>query len=197
VVTNKTRPRPDKEEKAMLKHRSALTAFGAALLGVALAVSVQAWDVDPHTTFLTFSRGVEIPGARLAAGTYRFEVLAPRIVRVTSKDGRTVYLTAFTRDVERPRGLSATQHVLLGETPAGGAPPIRVWYPMSDSLGHELQLLIPGVDRDFGGAPRLFSKPRYLLSLGSKSIPKMMSRMSPFRLLLPASPISRAAQPSG
>ena len=121
----------------MLKHRSALTAFGAAVLGVALAVSVQAWNVDPHTTFLTFSRAVEIPGTRLAAGTYRFEVLAPKLVQVTSKDGRNVYLTAFTRDVERPRGLSATQHVLLGETPAGGAPPIRVWYPMYDSTGHE------------------------------------------------------------
>ena len=121
----------------MLKHRLALTAFGAMVLSGALAVSVPASTVDPHTTFLTFSKAVEIPGARLAAGTYAFEVVAPTIVRVSSNDRRKVYLTAFTRDVQRPRGIPETQHVALGETPAGGAPPIRVWYPIFDSLGHE------------------------------------------------------------
>ena len=121
----------------MLKHRLALTAFGAVVLSGALAVSVPAWTGDPHTTLLTFSGAVEIPGARLAAGTYAFQVVGPSIVRVTSKDQRKIYLTAFTRDVERPSGLPETQHVSLGETPAGGAPPIRVWYPMFDSVGHE------------------------------------------------------------
>jgi len=50
------------------------------------------------------------------------------IVRVSSRNGRQVFLTAFTYMVDRPRGVSPDQHVTLGEAPRGEPRTIQVWY---------------------------------------------------------------------
>jgi hypothetical protein len=48
-----------------------------------------------------------------------------------------VYLTAFTRIVERPRGLRHGQVVSFGEASPSAPQPIKVWWPTSDSTGRE------------------------------------------------------------
>jgi hypothetical protein len=59
------------------------------------------------------------------------------IVRVSSRDRKQVFLTAYTREVQRPRGDDGKLLVQLGEAPAGAAPPIVAWFPIGSSVGHQ------------------------------------------------------------
>src|SRR5689334_17713043 len=81
--------------------------MGALFLRLLCTASAAAMWKPNRTTFFTFSRSVQIPGAALPAGTYLFELADPNhsldVVRVLSKDRKRVYLTAFTRPVERSR----------------------------------------------------------------------------------------------
>ena len=114
---------------------------GAVLLGLVGGVAPTRADVLDRTMFITFSRSVALPGVELAAGTYRFELADPMVslslVRVSSKDRRHVYLTAFTNLVDRPAKLRADQVVSLGEAAPGKAPAIKVWYPAANEMGRE------------------------------------------------------------
>jgi hypothetical protein len=80
-------------------------AAGALLLGLT-AQPTSAWVNSDHREFLTFSAPIALPGVVLAAGTYSFEVPNPAIsdgiVRVSSRDGKQVFFTQFTRLVNRP-----------------------------------------------------------------------------------------------
>ena len=58
------------------------------------------------------------------------------IVRVSSRDRKKVYLTAFTRDVDRPRG-DDKLIVELGEAAPGTPPPVAAWFPLGERLGHQ------------------------------------------------------------
>jgi hypothetical protein len=62
---------------------------------------------------------------------------AAGVVRVSSQDRRRVYLTAFTRIVERPAGLPSAQPISLGEAPAQAPQPIRTWWPSGEATGRE------------------------------------------------------------
>ena len=121
----------------------------AALAGVALVVlsgpvstraRENANDLD-RMTYLKFNRPVTLPGVQLGAGTYIFELPDPMgaydVVRVSSQDRRTVYFTAFTRIVERPRDLKSGQPISFGEARPNAPLPIRTWWPTSDSMGRE------------------------------------------------------------
>jgi hypothetical protein len=114
-------------------------ALGALLLG-ATAQRTGAWSDADHREYLTFSGAVAIPGAVLPAGTYIFEVPSPSfpntIVSVRSRDGRKVYLTQFTRVVNKPA--NAAPHVAFHETVRGQAPKVDVWYPMNGDRGRQL-----------------------------------------------------------
>jgi hypothetical protein len=116
------------------------TAVGLALTSVLAATSgtIKASPVN-RTTYLTFSRSVALPGVTLAAGTYIFELPADdrSIVRVSSRDRLRVFFTAFTKIVDRPRGVKADQPVTLGEAPRGEAQPIRAWYLSGEESGRE------------------------------------------------------------
>ena len=119
-----------------------VAAIGALFLGLVLAASTNAWPVSGgHINYLTFSRAVALPGVELAAGTYIFETpanaMANSIVRVSSRDGRKLYLTAFTHEVERPRGDDGTLIVSVGEAAAGAAKPITAWFPIGERVGHQ------------------------------------------------------------
>src|ERR1700676_3732903 len=65
----------------------------------------QASDFD-KLTYVTISGPVEIPGVALPAGTYIFKLADPdtgnRLVRVLSKDRKTVYATFFALPETRP-----------------------------------------------------------------------------------------------
>jgi hypothetical protein len=116
-------------------------ACGAAVVGLCLAASANAIGTVNRTTYLTFSGAVALPGVKLAAGTYIFELpepmTSPSLVRVLSKDRHTVYLLAFTNFVDRPAGADANKHVILGEARRGEAPPVSAWYPTDESRGRE------------------------------------------------------------
>ena len=122
----------------MFTRKSALTACGAAVLGLTLANPGGAASTAPsQTNHLTFSGPVGLPGVTLPGGTYTFEVipLHPDIVRVLSRDGSRVYFTGFTMRIARPADLSADRLVTLTEMPRGVAPRITAWYPVGASQG--------------------------------------------------------------
>jgi hypothetical protein len=117
-----------------------LATIGALFLGLVLAGSAAWSGVDEHTNYITFSRSVALPGVELAAGTYIFETpssaMSNGLVRV--RDHKKVYLTAFTRDVARPRNDSTGKLLIaLGEAEPGAAPPVAAWFPIGESVGHE------------------------------------------------------------
>ena len=118
-----------------------IAAVGVLFLGVVAAASTNAWSDTSHTNYLTFSRAVALPGVELTAGTYIFETpsnaMSNSIVRVSSRDRRKVFLTAYTVDVQRPRGDNGKLLVQLGEAPAGAAPPIAAWFPIGEEVGHQ------------------------------------------------------------
>jgi hypothetical protein len=119
-----------------------VTIVGAVVLGVVAAASTGARAMEAEkTTYLTFDRSVAIPGAELAPGTYIFEVANPEasadIVRVWSRDRSKVYLTAFTKNIDRPARVAADHLVLLGEASRGDAPPVRAWFPEGVNQGYE------------------------------------------------------------
>ena len=118
-----------------------VVAIGGVFLGLVAAVSANAWSDGGHTNYLTFSRAVALPGVELAAGTYIFETptsdMSNSIVRVSSRDRKKVYLTAFTRDVDRPRGDNGKLIVELGEAAPGTPPPVAAWFPLGERVGHQ------------------------------------------------------------
>ena len=134
----------------MLKSRFVLVSCVAAALGLATAASVARANA-PHTMYLTFSAPFALPGVALPAGTYIFEVVAPGstdVVQVRSRDRAQVYLTAFTRRVNRPAGLRADRQVVFNEVPSGTTPPIKAWFPIGEDVGHEF--LYPANSRQLG-----------------------------------------------
>src|SRR5207244_10294147 len=101
----------------MLKSRIVVVSCAVALAGLLTAASIASGNI-PHTNYLTFSAPFALPGVALPAGTYLFDVAAlgsNDIVRVTSRDGAQVYLTAFTMRVRRPIGLPADRQVVFNE----------------------------------------------------------------------------------
>ena len=120
-----------------------VAAIGALFLGLVAAAgsSIAAGNVDTHTNYITFSRGVALPGVQLAAGTYIFETptnsMSNAVVRVSSRDRKTVYLTAFTRQVNRPNDDKGKLLITLGEAAPGAVPPVSTWFPIGESVGHQ------------------------------------------------------------
>ena len=122
----------------MVKHKLLVSAFGAAALSVTLVAFLNGETVN-RTAYLTFNAPVGLPGVGLAPGTYLFELAAPTsdlsIVRVSSRDRRTVYFMGFTEKIPRPAGVRTDHTVSIGEAPRGVPAPILAWYPPDDSSG--------------------------------------------------------------
>ena len=122
-----------------MKHMLRRTAIGVAVSGLLAVVPGTTEALGDGRTYLTFDRPVALPGVTLGAGKYTFELPSHdrSIVRVSSRDGSRVFLTAFTRVVARPRGIGSDRHVKLGEAPPGQPTPIQVWYLSSGESGRE------------------------------------------------------------
>ena len=123
----------------MLKSRLVVVSSMLVLAGLLGAASVARGNVA-HVNYLTFSAPFALPGVTLPAGTYAFELAVPGsydVVRVMSRDRQHLYLTAFTKRVERPRGLPADRQIVFQETPAKMATPVKTWFPIGQSIGHE------------------------------------------------------------
>jgi hypothetical protein len=123
-----------------------LTIVGSAIaLAGCLVVSAQAQDTAEvrRLTVLSFSSTVQVPGATLPAGKYRFEMAdinnAPHVVRVSSEDGRKVLATfqaiprtIVTRDLRDQETL-----IMFAERPAGAPQAAREWFYPGRSIGEE------------------------------------------------------------
>jgi hypothetical protein len=123
----------------MFSRHLKVAAIGALFLGLVVAGVTHAQSGPDRTTYLTFSGAVALPGVELAAGTYIFELpsnMSHGLVRVSSRDRRQVYLTAFTHEIDRPAGDDKLQ-ISLGEAPAGVAPPIKAWFPSGERHGRQ------------------------------------------------------------
>lgn len=125
----------------MTNRKSWLTACGAFAGLLLTTASLAAWSPLTHREYLTFRVPVALPGVTLSAGTYTFERVnadGANVVRVTDRATNKVRFAGFTYRTQRPSGLSSDKgHVVLGEAPRGEAPPIKAWYPLSDSTGFE------------------------------------------------------------
>ncbi len=110
-----------------------------AICGIALVQRSGAQGAA-ETTYLTFTRAVELPGRTLDAGTYVFELVSPMsgsgVVRVTSPSRHQQLFLGFTNRIERPRDASQDAGVSLGEAAPGAAPRVQAWWPTGGS-GHQ------------------------------------------------------------
>ena len=100
----------------------------ALLFTAALVPTADARLDQYRISHLTFSGAFALPRMVLPGGTYTFERVEPRIVRVLSQDHMTLYGTFMTQPTLRA-GYTTKQEVVFGEVPAGQTPPIKVWYP--------------------------------------------------------------------
>jgi hypothetical protein len=123
----------------MTRRNSVFVAIGTLALGLLMTSAPQGAELSLHTNRLTFSGPVALPGITLPGGTYIFErVVAsnPDVVVVRSADRTKVYFMAPTERAFRPASLARTAAVTFGESRAGTVPPIAVWYPLGEDLGH-------------------------------------------------------------
>jgi hypothetical protein len=121
--------------------------FSSLLLAVAILLTttyVHAQgnlNEESEKTYLTFSQPVEIPGATLAAGTYKFEVVTSwagnkDIIRVSDKAGTHVYATIITVPNYRPVASDKTV-VMYRERVTNASVAVRDWYYPGHRYGHE------------------------------------------------------------
>jgi hypothetical protein len=95
---------------------------------------------SPLEATLTFSGPVQLPAIRLRAGTYRFRIVAPNTMRVSSEDDKKVYATFATTSVTRTAHLE--QPLVSFERSATDAPRLLAIYPEHARVG--FQPLFPG-----------------------------------------------------
>ena len=112
----------------------------AAVVAALATVPATRADVGDHTMYLTFNRPVGLPGVSLAKGTYIFETPDPigasGAVRVLSRDRKIVYLTTFTREVNRPDNVARGEVISFGEASPDRPVPISVWWS-DGSIGRQ------------------------------------------------------------
>jgi hypothetical protein len=114
------------------------------------AVHAQDYRFNHKLTFVTFNQPVEIPGAVLAAGTYRFSTLDDTmagdqgIVQISNKEGTRVFATILTiQDCQTCFGVwlpndppSHTVITFYKEPPANGPPALRKWVYPGNAFGY-------------------------------------------------------------
>ena len=124
----------------MTKRIVTAAAVGALLLGGVIEHRVKANAFEGrHRELITVNAPIALPGVVLAAGTYAFELPASgedSLVRVSSRDGRHIYLTQFTLQVPKPNRDDIPK-MTFGEAAAGLARPVKTWYPEGTESGRQ------------------------------------------------------------
>ena len=119
--------------------RSLFGVVVAALIAVMMPAPAGAVTYD-KITYMTFSGPVQIPGATLGAGTYRFRLTNPdtsrNVLQVLSSDGATVY-AMFNTIQDHRTVLTDEAAVSFRETPAGVAPAIKSLFYGGEYRGYE------------------------------------------------------------
>jgi hypothetical protein len=119
--------------------RLALSMLLAAAAFAATTGPLGATPVD-KLNFMTFSKSVQIPGAVLDPGTYRFRLADPttgrQVMQVLSNDGAIVYSMFYTREDWRTKATDKPT-VTFRETPAGMPPAVRSLFYGGETRGYE------------------------------------------------------------
>ena len=113
-------------------------ACAALLLGASLAA---AQDLDTnHTTIITFSAPVALPGVTLPAGSYMFKLADSQanrnIVQVFDKDRTKIFATILAISAQRNRPADDTV-ITFKEAPASAAPAVQYWFYPGETIGQE------------------------------------------------------------
>jgi hypothetical protein len=88
---------------------------------------------------LKFDRPVQIPGARLSAGPYIFNMVAPSLLRVTDVTRERVYATFFVIPVSgREYNDNGMERIKFQQLPEDSPPRIVAWYT-SAGTGYEFR----------------------------------------------------------
>jgi LPXTG-motif cell wall-anchored protein len=124
----------------MFRLSSLVVALAAALAVATPAPVSGATETFDKLAYLTFSGPVQIPGATLSAGTYRFRLTNPEtsrnVLQVLSNDGAIVYAMFHTiPDIRASMTDEAT--VTFRETPTGVPPPVRSLFYGGEYHGYE------------------------------------------------------------
>lgn len=118
---------------------SVIAAVLVALGGLMTPTPVRAHTYD-KLAYLTFGAPVQVPGATLGAGTYRFRLVNPdsghRVFQVLSHDGRIVHAMFFTNPDSR-MNVTDNPTVTFRETAAGVPPAIRSLFYGGERSGYE------------------------------------------------------------
>ena len=123
----------------MFRKFAIIGVLAAGLIALVTATPARAQTND-KLTYLTFDGSVQIPGATLPSGTYRFRLADPstgrKVIQVLSDDGKTVYSMFHTIPDFR---LTTTGEsvVTFKETPAGVPPLVRSIFYGGESNGYE------------------------------------------------------------
>ena len=111
----------------------------AALLAVMTPTPASGVTYD-KLAYLTFNVPVQIPGATLSAGTYRFHLTNPEtsrnVLQVLSNDGSVVY-AMFHTTPDRRTALTNDPVVTFRETPAGVPPAVKSLFYGGEYRGYE------------------------------------------------------------
>jgi hypothetical protein len=96
-------------------------------------------DVRDHSTQLTFSEPIQIPGRVLPAGSYLFRIANPdtggNLVEVFNADGTVLYATVQTVSAQRPEPADETVVTLAEES--GGPDVLLKWFYAGSLTGNE------------------------------------------------------------
>lgn len=124
-----------------MRRLSFLAVVAAALIAVTTPAPVTGTETYDKLAYLNFSGPVQIPGATLPAGTYRFRLTNPdtsrNVLQVLSNDGAIVY-GMFNTIPDFRSVITPDPVVTFRETPAGVPPAMRSVFYGGESLGYEV-----------------------------------------------------------
>lgn len=171
--------------------------FAVGLVAAMTAAPASAVTYD-KLTHLTFSGSVQIPGATLAAGTYRFRLANPdtsrNVIQVLSHDGSIVYAMFHTIPDSRMR-VTEDATVTFRETPVGVPPAVRSLFYGGEHRGYEFVYPHGGPTMTMPAVPQAVVTFTPLVAAAPEPVapePESMIEAEPAVEPLPAEPIAIA-----